>query len=368
MAIFNSHLSTASMGCTRTDTRPANDKRIRTYSAQMLKNPIDIKEVIFADEKETGGTERPGVVIVPREKRSALTTNYGGDFMFERVWVEPERFDLSFITEDAEDVVRIWNAYRDQAIFTTDVSVTNQEGTLLDYPSLPHKIAAFGDTNYTLYVYGSGPPLQDTNYRLTIGGQVFDVPVTGIRIIAWGLDPNWDQGLELNYEFATTIYSNDKLIEQRRALSKESWLTVSGSYDIGGDRARRAHNLIAYGKDKVFGVPIFTEKLSTVIPLTGSTTITTEEDFSNYYNMQNNSEFVIIVDVKNELAEIKEVASHNGTNSIVLYQPISADFDVKTSFIYPCLFSIIKSVNATMHTDGFDTIMLDFREYKAGGI
>lgn len=344
-----------------------NDLQIPDRSA-VVQDIYDEDAIEKASDSPVGPYERPGLALSPVTKNYGwFSTNYLADFVFERIWVQPLLFALEFITEDSTDDLKIWNAYRRQDTSITSVVVTNQDGTLLVYPALSHTIAKFGDTTYTLNIYATGPPLQDTEYKLTIGGIEFTVEITGVRIIPFDLDPNWDADLEIAYEFNTTIYSNEELYEQRRALTKESWLNIKASYDTSGLKSRRHHNSIIYGHDKVFGVPIYHEKMiPTSVPQSGSI-ITVAEDFTYYYNLNNRSDYVIIVDHMNELSEIKEVSALNaGLKQITVVQPISESFDVSTTFIYPCSFCIIKSFRGNMQTDKFDALMLNFREYKSG--
>jgi hypothetical protein len=336
----------------------------------ILQEVSNVKEIypITSGQDIVGGHERPGLALSPASDNYGwLSCDFGGEFMFNRVWVEPLSFALNFITDDATYDLKIWNAYRDQDISVTNVTVQNQTGTLLDYPSLPDTIVNFGDTIYTLYIYQDGPPLQDTTYTLTIAGNDYVVEITGIRVIPWDLDANWDVDLNIVYEFTSTIYSNEKLYEQRRALSKESWINIKGTYDTSGLKSRRHHNLLMYGHDKVFGVPIYSEKLTPTILVQAGSTITVEEDFTYYYNLNQKSDYIIIVDHVNEMAEIKEISSLVvGSKQINVSQPISNDFDTTTTFVYPCAFCIVKSFRGNMQTDRFDAMMVDFREYKNG--
>jgi hypothetical protein len=304
------------------------------------------------------------VTMAPHLNDGVLSTDYGNEYLFERIWVDPTRVNLAFIVEDLTREIKIWNAYRHRQIQTTAVSVIDQEGTLLSYPALPDTLAKFGDTIYTLYVYSEGPPLQNTYYNLTIDGDTYQLYITGIRVIPIAIDPNWDQGIVLSYEFNTTIYTTNHLREQRRPLSDDHWINIQATFDVSSMAARQVFNHIAYGQDKVFGIPIFTEKLTAATISQGDTDMTVNEDPTYYYNLQN-EDFVIIVDHINNIGEIKEVSSIAST-TINFNQEIGADFDADYTVVYPCLFCVITSYNSDGETDDFDVIKLDLREYKNG--
>lgn len=351
----------------RTDNKIKDDLKTADRTA-VKTNLLNIKEIEPIRYSRLLSSERIGQDLsISSNNHMFKSINYGDDFIFERIWVYPDSFDIGFITEDLDYEVKIWNAYKYKSVQTTEVLVTNQEGTFLDYPNLPDTIAQFGDTIYTLYIYRVGPPVQNTTYLLIIDNVEFEITITGIRIIPWDLDANWDSNLQIIYEFITTIYSNEKLTEQRRSLSKESWINIRGSFDVSSSNARKIHNLIAYGKDKIFGVPVYSEKLTPTVLSEGSTSITVSEDFTYYYNLINNGEYVVIVDHINALAEIKLVSSIDTISSqINLHQPVFNDFNVKTTYIYPCVFCVIRAYSSNMQTNNFDEIKIDFREFKSG--
>jgi hypothetical protein len=326
--------------------------------------PLSERNVVFPKEHFAANAfDRTITLTRDLFNSGVLSVDYGGEFVFERVWVQPLLFALGFIVEDSTHEIKIWNAYRTKAVQTTAVSVVDQEGTDLEYPPLPDTIQVFGDTIYTLTVYQDGPPLQDTTWKLTIDGEDFEIQVTGVRVIPWFLDLNWDQSPIITYDFETVIFTTNHLKEQRRPLSDESWMELSAKFDTSAGNNRKIFNLLAYGQDKVFGLPIYTEKLS--CSSIGTISLDVNEDMTYLWNLQNNASFVIIVDHDNALAEIKEIGSIAG-QTINFNQNISASFDASKTYVYPAMFAIIGAYSADNLTNDFDSIKADFREFKSG--
>lgn len=346
-----------------------NDMQQFIDCSQMIQNPSTVLEIVDPPSFPGNDKLRQTPVISPSQDNHAgiISSNSGADFFFERVWVQPVVFNPQFLTEDTTDELKIWNSHRSRTVQVTDISVLNQDGTDLDYPSLPDIIGIFGGTVYTLTIYQDGPPVQDTTYTLTIDGNEFDVDIGGIRIVPWYLDANWDSQLKIAYEFVTTIWSNDKLTEQRRAISRESWFSLSASFDANGINGRKVMNLIGYSKDKVIGVPVYNEKMTASVATQGTTTITINEDFTYYYNMQNRASFIALIDHDNDICEIKKVSALNGTNEIELEQNILNDFNLGRLCIYPCMFVVIAAFSGNQITDDFDEVKVDFKEFKSGG-
>lgn len=359
MANTSSHMNTYLV-----DTFTFDGDDLITAERETTNEPIGVNkdpDPVVASPNQGGDQFIRSIFITPDFANSAeIMTDYGHDFIFDRVWIQPLDVDLQFIVEDLEREIKIWNAWRIKSIQVTNVAVVDQEGTDLIYPTLPHLLQKFADTVYTLEVYQDGPPLQNTIYTLTIDGDDFVLTVTGIRIIPLFMDPNWEQSFEMTYEFSSTIFSTDHLKEQRRPLSDESWFNLIFSFDTQSDANRKLFNILSYGHDKVFGVPVYNEKMTATA--IGTTSIDVSEDLSYYYNLEGAS-YVMIVDHVNAIAEIKEIDSI-ASGTINFNQNIAESFTVGSTYVYPCVFAILNSYSSNNETDDFDVVTIDLREYK----
>jgi hypothetical protein len=357
---MNSYLAEAVSG------RDALEDDLLLPSRTMSNNPLGVNtspegELVLPNQG--GEAFERQITLTPDERNTGLlSTNYGHDFLFNRVWVQPLDLDLQFIVEDIQREIKVWNAWIDRSIQMTAVTVIDQQGTDLTYPSLPDTLQKFGDTIYTMDIYQDGPPLQNTSWTLTIDGNDYTITVTGIRVIPFFPDMNWEADPEISYEFNTTIFSTDHLREQRRPLSEVSWFNFSFAFDTSADAGRKIFNLLSYGHDKVFGIPVYNEKF-TISSLT-TTSITVNEDPTYYYAMQNAS-YVIIVDHLAELAEVKAIGSLVG--SVISFdQNIAESFNASSTYVYPCAFAVLNAYQATGETDDFENIKIELREYKDG--
>ena len=152
-----------------------------------------------------------------------------------------------------------------------------------------------------------------TTWLLTIDGIEFEIEITGVRVIPWFLDLNWDKLPVITYDFETVIFTTNYLKEQRRSLSDESWIELSAKFDTSSGNNRKIFNLLSYGQDKVFGIPIYTEKMT--VDSISTSSLDVNEDMTYLWNLQNNALYVIIVDHENALAEIKEIDSIASQNN-----------------------------------------------------
>lgn len=309
-------------------------------------------------------TRKSQPVTPETRHQSAYGSNYGDSFLFERIWVQPLLIAVGFITEDTDWTITVWNASRFDASSVTSILTYNPDGTQITYDALPNTLQIFGDVTYPLEVFNAGPPLQDSTYKFTVAGLDYETDITGIRVLPFDPDPNWNTGITLTYQFQSTIFTSGRLNEQRRPLSQDSWLSIGINADVAKDRFRSVFNLLSYGKDKVFGVPIYNEKINPVSCAQGSTFIYTDDDLNLFYNLNNRADFIILVDHINGLAEVKEVSSIE-EGLIILDQPISKDFQQSTTYVYPNLFCYLKTFRSTNITDDFTEFSVDFEEYKS---
>ena len=127
----------------------------------------------------------------------------------------------------------------------------------------------------------------------------------------------------------------------------------------------RTFNMLSYGHDKVFGVPIFNEQMYPTALTVGSTSIPLSNSNEYLWNMQNRTSFVIIVDHETGTNEIKEILNFTNSN-INLKSQIIETFNLARTIVYPCLFCTLRSVRWKEETDTINEATVQFNEYQSG--
>lgn len=290
----------------------------------------------------------------------------GRDLIFERIWVSPQLVAAGFITEELTYDISVWNAYQERSVEFTSVTGLSADGTDLDTPTLPHTITQSDDLILTLTINLAGPPIQATTYSLVVDAVTFGVEVTGIRVVGLIPDPNWGRGIMIRYRFETAMAVSPRFVEQRRPLMDAPYRDMTATYLLSDEEAHRFFYVLSYGHDKIFGLPIYNEKLRCSVIPNGGTTITTVTDTTNMYNLNNLSTHIAIVDHADGTSEIKEVSSV-GANSIEVAQDISGTFDVDTTRVYPVVFATVASLRKQHATDNVETVAIEFAEFNNGG-
>ncbi|RLC88916.1 MAG: hypothetical protein DRJ03_01355 [Chloroflexi bacterium] len=177
---------------------------------------------------------------------------------------------------------------------------------------------------------------------------------------------NWEQRYRIGYTFRTILQSNRKFHEQRRPTWDKPKRDVAYSVWEQGVNIQYARNLIKYGHDKFFMVPLFNEPIFSdrVHGLTGFDHVTADAslDIDHYYNLQNLCDFVMIIDHASLATEIKEIDSIVG-NIITFTELVTGSFSEDSAMIYPAFVATIDGAIYTSETDDLDEIDLKFVEY-----
>jgi hypothetical protein len=304
-----------------------------------------------------------GMTDISQVQNGIVVSNYGDLVLFWRIWFEPVLIDAGFIVEDKNYNVKVWNAYLDQTISITDIAGATTDGTEIFHDPVPIDIGKFGDEWMTITVYGEGPPLQSTVYTFTIEAVEYETDIEGIRVtpIAW--EPNWNNKVNIEMHFDTVMERNRYFVEQRRPLRYKPYYKFTFSLQAEGVDAQKLKQSLAYGHDKVFGVPVYTEQLHPSADFNSSSTIQTSNDLTDFWNLNNLAEYVVIIDHTTLLAEIKELASVSA-NQIVCSIPVTNTFTWQRSVVYPVVMCTGDSFTMRPESDDVWTSDLSFVEYE----
>ncbi len=351
----------------RLQGRPTNQINSEKVSRSYPPNEVLGQDGMYPPEHlYVAGPLEEGYFMRPDREYGVITFSYAHDLLYNRIWVFPLRIAGGFITEEQTHEITIWNAHLERSADWTAIGVINQEGTDFDYPTFPYTLPPTGDTVRDLTIEAAGPPLQDTTWQLTVDGLGFDIYVDGIRIVPLEPEPNWQNNIQMSYGFSTVMFNTARFFEQRRALQEISTRKMTLNFVVKDFAAQRLFNRIAYGHDKIFGVPIYQEKLYPTAVTQGTNTIQHSNNSQYYWNLRNRTTFVAIVDHENHLVEIKEITSVTDYN-IALKTAILESFDVTRTIVYPVLFATVSSVKYSEPSSHVRTATIEFGEYLSSG-
>lgn len=278
---------------------------------------------------------------------------------------DPYNIDCGFIVEDVDYEITIWNQNKTVSITITDIIITSSDGLTLD-KSAPIVIPPYAEEIITLTVYRDGPAFQSSFITFTIDAVDYVTNITGLRILMFPAAINWEKGYTLDYVFRTVYQTNKKFYEQRRPLTVDPRRSCGFSVWEEGLKFQYIRNLLKYGHDKFFLVPIFSEVMYTdrVHDITGQdhVNIDTGINIDYFYNLQNYSNYIMIVDHITFVAEVKSISSIVG-QIITFTSAVTETFVKESALVYPVIVSIIDSTNYKPMTDDLTVIDLKFIEW-----
>jgi len=265
-----------------------------------------------------------------------------------------------------QDEMVVWNAHLDYARAITDFDDPGHSGISVDPVVTPTLLKPNGYASYTVTVSAAGPPSKDTTYVWEVYLTEYETQVIGTRLIPFTYDINWITGEEMTYEWHTSLFIAKTTHEQRRSLSELVFRGNSIYLTLEDEIAFHFINLMKYARGKFFVVPLYNEIVLPSSALSGST-VTSADDLTYHWNLNNFCDYILIVDHENNLAEAKEVLSV-GANSITFTTDINGSFSQVGTVLYPTFLGIVENYKYTNVTDSKIKATVQFKEVIVNAI
>lgn len=173
-------------------------------------------------------------------------------------------------------------------------------------------------------------------------------------------EPDWNSGIEISYGFQTVVSTTPRFVEQRRPLYPSVTRALSCSFVLEGESAQSLVNKLIYGKALLLCVPIYSEPIFATAITAGLSSITTTEDISYFWNIQN-CVYAVAINFVTGASQMLLVTAAAGT-LIALTEAIGETFDASQSVIYPAFAGILKSFKKANITDIVSVIDCEFEE------
>lgn len=288
---------------------------------------------------------------------------YGLDFIFERIWLFPKDIAAKLITATDNYTITIWNAYLKEKQVFSAVSSLTPDGTSISTDTLPHTLQPMGEAEATITIFKVGPSIQQTSYYFTIGGVLYEVHITGLRVIALAKLFNWVNETSIIYKYETSVFQSERLKEQRRSVRDIPLRTLNGEYLVQSTYGQQILNMVQYGHDKLFAVPIVDETLIPTVITTGGKSITLSNSTSDKWNFLNLCQYIGIYQPSLNQVEVHEVASYTA-NTITTVANIVNTYDVNDVSIMPIFFASIQNAEISNETNDLSKIAIQYQEKK----
>jgi len=206
-------------------------------------------------------------------------------------------------------------------------------------------------------------------YGNCVYGEGFYKGVAAAPVVAqsvelyFGFLPNWISPVIMDYSFRTSISKSRKLKEQRKAAIDQARRQTSFRVLEWKDSPKIQMFLEENHARPIF-LPVYTEPIVVSAPdnLQGQNVLTTG-DLSQYFNLDQFTDYIIIIDGLGELdAEVIELSSYTA-NEVTLAANITGAYTRGRAHIYPAMYAFITGKKMIDETDTIVDYELTFREY-----
>lgn len=139
---------------------------------------------------------------------------------YNRIHILPSLLALGNVVNLDVSTVGVWNAWLAVARTLSSITPTAATGiSISGQPSPPLVFALNQQRNYTITTSDAGPPVIDASYAFTFtDGETVSVAITGRRLTAWALTPDWTNPVVEKLAWKTDPLRAWSGREQRRAL------------------------------------------------------------------------------------------------------------------------------------------------------
>lgn len=310
------------------------------------------------------GTNTPGTSTIFDPK------NYAGEILdiaynvlVNKIYISQTEFSYDLITEEITETITLWNA--DQVPHNIlNISISQSSGIIFDAPQIPYSLTPETEITLGLIILKDGPTIQNTRILITIDYDVFEISVTGKRMVSFNFLCDWRESPKIKYGFQTVIWRNLYFQEQRRPLLVQPIREMEAAFTIQKQNVEKFTNEVRNLSKKTIGIPVYLEPMSSASNLQGNTILTMRENLSNYFNLNNLSILILVLSKSDKYkSELKMIASI-GSSSITVDQPVIGNFPPEDTIVFPVMIGIIESKNFVEETAKVVTANLQFKEIR----
>jgi hypothetical protein len=190
----------------------------------------------------------------------AITTRRNKSFVddfYNRIHLRPANLALGNVVSTQTSTVRVWNAWF-QPQTLTDIGGLDDGISAVGPAALPMLFGALQEKLWQVSVTPDGPAVLDVNLTWDFTGVPSpSLRITGNRIIAWTLTPDWADGVTERLAWMTDIQTSPTGAEQRRAIRLSPRRTLEAKI-LATRRERALLDLTLYGWGaRIFAVPVW---------------------------------------------------------------------------------------------------------------
>lgn len=269
-----------------------------------MTSPYPLLDIVTGVSLYTSGYAVPEPTLARQERYGILVTDqaangtnafvdqdpYVGNFvgrkepsffedLYFRIHVTPGKIALGNVLSVQTEEVKLWNAHLSSKDMTDYVEPVQQGISVSEPVAAPYTLKALEELTYVVTVDAAGPPQFSATIEWTIAGELYNVEVTGQRVVVWPFGPNWDQPVTESLEWRTDVLTAFDGSEDRIPLRSKPRRSISYAMSLHGNELNQFQNLLFGWQDRQYALPVWFDRwtLQTEVPA-GAVSIPVETD------------------------------------------------------------------------------------------
>jgi hypothetical protein len=223
------------------------------------------------------------VEAVPRVKSGSLAARYLDDF-YDRIHVIPASIDLGNLVSSQTRTISVWNAWRGRSVELQALTEDNADGINLTGAEPPQTFMPLQQRDWTVGIDQSGPSIIDATLSWVFdNGEVVQSAITGRRIVAWMLPPDWSDGITETLAWLTDLQQADDGSQLREVLREAPRREWQFGVVAGGRQRRILESAIYDWGARTWALPVWPDVTWLTAPVAaGSNTLDVDTRHLDY--------------------------------------------------------------------------------------
>lgn len=259
---------------------------------------------------------------------SVLRSFFEGFYL--RIHVVPSDIDFGNIVAGQVQSVYMWNAFFTEKTMTS-FSYTASSGITISGQNSPYDLGTLEEIEYTIELQLNGSPTINDSMTWVIDGEVFELNISGTRVVEFLFKPNWKNSIKYRLEWLTDVLSSFRKYEQRRGLRSKPRVFLEYQSLLTGDDLRRLHNRLFGWQNRPFAVPLWHQKAKLTSPASAGDQIVYLQ--TEFLSLVAGSLAIVYESI--DIFEVVEVSSIT-SNSISIKKQLTLNW-AAGSKIYPAI-------------------------------
>lgn len=182
------------------------------------------------------------------------------DDYYDRIHLTPQTLALGNVVSQVVREVAVWNAWRTQPATVTALVLDGGAGMAVAPDAVPALFAPLQERTWTLTVATEGPPLIDARLAFVFAsGEVWSLSITGQRLQAWTLPPNWTEPVTETLAWLTDVQTTLAGAVVRTPLRDAPRRSWEFSVLAGRTERRSMENLLYDWSARMWALPVFVD-------------------------------------------------------------------------------------------------------------